>query len=501
MKKHISLILVLLLLCSITPVFSISVYNDTKTEYTIGEITLTFSKDSGTIYEIKACPDRLILPAEIDGVPIKSIYSQALASVQHITDIYLPAGFTDNDFYFIHNSPNLKSITVDKDNPYLMDIDGIVYNKSGTALLSYPANKPGNSYSIPAQVTQAGSYAFINNQNLQTLTIPARLCSIAFLTNFKSLEAIYVDSDNPCLYAIDGVLFRRETGSLEDKRVLLLYPPKKADATYRIPDNVIAITLFTYNANIEALHFPKTLQFIDSASFYGLKSLKSITIDEENEYFVVKDDVLFKKGKNELLLYLNKRQGTSYCIPGSTQRIASHAFYDCETLETLFIPEGINELEDTAFGRNCGNLKNLYLPKSLYGISLGVFRNCSPDLTVYGYTGSVAEKYAEMANVNFALSPYLYFDAEASIGVDKVSLDLSAINAPDTGTLVTAIYNRRNKLLGVRLTPIEELYNQTSIDISCTQSQSAYCVKMFLLEDLECTQTSIIGGCQTLWLL
>lgn len=59
-----------------------------------------------------------------------------------------------------NQSLNLASISVDADNPNFSSVDGVLYNKDQTTLITYPAGKEGSSYALPDSVTTVGEYAF-----------------------------------------------------------------------------------------------------------------------------------------------------------------------------------------------------------------------------------------------------------------------------------------------------------------------------------------------------
>lgn len=67
----------------------------------------------------------------------------------------------------------------------------------------------------------------------------------------------------------------------------------------------------------------------------------------------------------------------SLTLPASVKRIGTAAFYNCETLETVILPEDISlgVIEARAFGY-CKNLKDITLPASLRAIGNAAFFHC-----------------------------------------------------------------------------------------------------------------------------
>ena len=109
----------------------------------------------------------------------------------------------------------LTAINVDEGNKYYSAIDGILFNKQKTTLITYPRAKQGNTYAIPNGVTEIvdfafayaklasisipdgmkriGSYAFFECERLTSITIPA---SVTYLGSYvlyscSSLKDIY----------------------------------------------------------------------------------------------------------------------------------------------------------------------------------------------------------------------------------------------------------------------------------------------------------------------
>ena len=79
--------------------------------------------------------------------------------------------------------------------------------------------------------------------------------------------------------------------------------------------------------------------------------------------------------------------------------IADGAFFGCEIMESLTIPEGVLCIGRQVFDRCC-NLKDLHLPASVARIDsyIGSMRS---NLTIHAPAGSYAEQYAKKNNIPF----------------------------------------------------------------------------------------------------
>ena len=86
---------------------------------------------------------------------------------------------------------NVRAYKVDADNPnYKSTTDGVLLTKDETVLVTYPYKKEGVSYTIPANVTTIGDYAFYNNDNLETVILPSGVTTIGN-RSFYDCNALY----------------------------------------------------------------------------------------------------------------------------------------------------------------------------------------------------------------------------------------------------------------------------------------------------------------------
>lgn len=72
----------------------------------------------------------------------------------------------------------MKSITVDSENNYYQDIDGVLFTKDGTVLIAYPAASDNTSYTIPDSVEIIEQMAFAETNKLTSLIMGENLKTI-----------------------------------------------------------------------------------------------------------------------------------------------------------------------------------------------------------------------------------------------------------------------------------------------------------------------------------
>ena len=122
------------------------------------------------------------------------------------------------------------------------------------------------------------------------------------------------------------------------------------------------------------MHLGKSVETIGENVFLNSDSLTSITVDEENPYFMVDDGVLYSKDKRELL-YCPKNFSGIYRVAEEVKRISKSAFRNCNQLTEIVLPEGLEVIGDTAF-YGCTQLKQISLPKSVSQIGAYAYKGC-----------------------------------------------------------------------------------------------------------------------------
>lgn len=91
----------------------------------------------------------------------------------------LPASVSDINENAFYNAQNLIAVSVDDDNPYFCDLDGVLYNRSMDTLVYYPPAQSDYIYSVPDTVTTIREKAFYNKMaNLEHLFLPDSVCTL-----------------------------------------------------------------------------------------------------------------------------------------------------------------------------------------------------------------------------------------------------------------------------------------------------------------------------------
>lgn len=173
----------------------------------------------------------------------------------------------------------ISSINVNENNQYYSSVDGVLFSKDKTMLISYPIVKENTSYTIPNGVTRIADFAFSGCINLKELNISdsVEYISYSMFGYYNEITAINVSAGNKNFSSSDGILFNK------DMTVLIAYPPKKTDTDYTIPGTVISIGNYAFrsNTNLKNVVIPENVKSIGDYVFYGQKK---ITISDKVEH-------------------------------------------------------------------------------------------------------------------------------------------------------------------------------------------------------------------------
>ena len=178
----------------------------------------------------------LYLPAEVNGMPLRSIAAGALSGTD-FTTIYIPETVTSLEAEALAGMNDLESIVVNEENPVYRSVDGVLFSKDGTELILYPA-KRALSYRIPDGVNRIGARAFEGS----------------------IIRSVMLNND--LAYIGDAAFAETKI------------------AAVRFPDGLIGIGDYAYaGTEISTLKFPASLTSIGKGAFSSCKNVSWIKAD------------------------------------------------------------------------------------------------------------------------------------------------------------------------------------------------------------------------------
>ena len=400
----------------------------------------TLSAD-GTYYELSgigSCTDTdIVIPAEHEGLPVKTIKSQAFNGCKSIESIKIPDGITsigDRAFYdctalvsitipkdvssignevFVY-CLSLESITVEQGNTAYRSTDGNLYSADGKELMQYALGKKDASFtvpdgvtsirdkafqacayltsvSVPKGVTSIGSYTFNECTSLSSVTLPEGLTSIGKRTFYycTSLTSVVIPNG---VESIGNDAFRNCT---------LL-------ASVTIPKSVKSIGGYAFAncislATVNYIGTSDEWESVTKGGYWNYNAGKytvtlvgpytspdlAYTISADGTYYELSGigsctdtDIVIPEMYNGLPVAYIKKDAfrgntkiTSVVIPASVKNIGYMAFASCRNMASVKFSEGLEVIEYQAFA-DCRALESIEIPSTVTSIGGYAFGDC-----------------------------------------------------------------------------------------------------------------------------
>ena len=306
---------------------------------------------------------------------VTTIGDYAFDRAKSLVSFKIPPSVTTIGANVFREMDSLKSIVVDSTNKKYSSQDGVLFTKSASTLIQYPAAKTGKSYIIPDGVTNVGDFALDGASNLVSIEIPATVTDIGYhpFTQMHSLRSIVVDSSNKNYSSQDGVLFTKSASTL------IQYPAAKTGKSFTIPADVINIYESAFKSASSLATFKITadskLNSIGTRAFEGATGLVSIDIPAT----VTSIGSYAFSGATSLV---------SVNIPTDSKltSIGSDAFSGATSLVSIDIPAGVTTLDGTFAGAK--SLKSINIPVSVTTIGYFAFKGATSLASVNISAGS-----------------------------------------------------------------------------------------------------------------
>ena len=287
----------------------------------------------------------VIIPSEIEGLPVTSIGDNAFYLCTSLTDITIPNSVTYIDDNAFEYCTSLTDMIIPDSNVTSIGDQAFFWC---TAL---------TNITIPDSVTSIGDSAFRYCISLTNITIPDSVTSIGYnpFAGCTSLKKINVSENNENYSSTDGLLMNK------DKTEIIYCPNGKVNVT--IPDSVTSIGNWAFElcTSLTSITIPDSVTSIGKSAFARCTSLTSITIP----------DSVTSIGDSAF----SGCTLTSIIIPDSVTSIGYIAFADCKSLTSITIPDSVTSIGDGTF-RDCTSLTNITIPDSVTSIGYITFAGC-----------------------------------------------------------------------------------------------------------------------------
>ena len=312
--------------------------------YTEGLAFTLQDDDTYAVTDYTGTATKVVIPSIYSGKAVTVISGMAFFRCGILAEIVIPNSVTRIAPFLFCQS--LTNITVQKNNPEYISIDGNLYSKDGKNLIQYAIGKTATSFTISNGVTCVEPGAFFGCERLEKIVIPDGVTSIG-------------------------------------------------DAAFR------------YCSNLTTIVIPDSVTSIsDEETFDGCNNLQ----------YTVKDELKYLGNPSNPYIYLAGTETTditSATIESTCKFIGEYAFYDCDSLTEIVIPDSVTSVGDEVFC-SCSNLTKIVIPDSITTMGEAEFEGC------YNLQYTIKDGLKYLGNPN---NPYMYLADTETMDITSATIE------------------------------------------------------------------------------
>ena len=314
-------------------------------------------------------------------------------------EIVLPSTISYIGTDVFTNNTKLDKMDIEGNEPKYIYEQGMLMPKEKNKILflSDAYLKSITTFNIPEGVENF-EISIEKYSNIKKIVIPKSLKSITskyliqiFPDSISEVEVVNgnekyeVSEENKILYTKDtkeiiSCFSKEEVIDLKDEEnklgILKLahFSFSQAENAKKIilPNSLIEICnqVFSQCKKIEEIQIGKNVSIIDPifkyTNYYGI-----ITIDDENENYVVENKVLYTKTEPKTLVAVLYGITDTFEVDKSVEVIGNRAFHGQRKMKGVIIPEGVKKIENSF--NYCDNLVSVEIPDSVESIGGACF--------------------------------------------------------------------------------------------------------------------------------
>lgn len=262
------------------------------------------------IYAFWGCSvlSNVILPSNLKSLKGSCFGATAIQSIR------IPASLQEIESAALAYNPKLKSVTFEDD----CSLSGLPVNLFLDSNLT--------SFVFPRNISWFFGLAFQNNYYIESIDIDPLNKNFVVDSN----KVIYNPSKTSLYYFASGI---KGSFTVPSTVTAIMYGSFCASqlTTLIIEDSVTSIGLYVFlKSKISQISLPDSILTIEASSFYGMKSLETISLPNK-----------LKRINSEQFRYSGLKNIT---IPESVTTIDQYAFADCPDLQKIYLHENIKNI-------------------------------------------------------------------------------------------------------------------------------------------------------------
>lgn len=370
---------------------------------------------------------------------------------------------------------------------------------SKTTITTIPSSAFQNSgirfIDLPETVTTIEGYAFYGAMSLETIDLKNVTTIGWFAFNTSGLTSLYIPDtvtmvENGIAQQCPNLVSIRFSAGMNSIPSAPVYGCTNLSEII-IPEGVEVINGYTFSSlpALTSLALPKTVNSIDTGMINTCVNLATITIDPENEYYVVKDGILYDKAMTTIVLIPAALELDTLVIPDTVTTLPDDTLQGLK-VKNIVIPEGITSLPYGGFRGS--SVETITLPSTITSLPYGAFQNCANLREVnleyvVSYQGSVFNgckslteiKLNSKADINGAfslfadctgLTEFIFPEGTTTIPqyMFENCVNLAKITIPETVTNIeTHAFDGCTSLEAI-IIPASVISTESSLFVNCT---------------------------------
>lgn len=421
-----------------------------------------FTKDGETLV---VYPPALVEPTLVVPSSVKKLAPYAFAYCNTVTKVVLPENLTEiGDFAFsgcklteftvgknvtkfgegvLKDNTGLASIVLEEGNTHFTLTDGMLIDNATKHLLAVTYTK--TEIQVPDGVTKISGYLCYNNQKVTSVSTPASVKEIGDNAFYGCQGIASIEMKGVERIGINSFYGVKKTQKVEFPSTLKMID-NLAFATgeigeFVLPEGVDSIGYGAFmNSKIEKINIPGSAKALGSALFYQCPSLSTLTMGEGITYI----PATMCYGCEKLYFF---------DFPSTIKEVKASAF-SFSWLQIADLPEGCVKVEASAF--QLAPLHYINMPNSLeevgdfgFSITNAEYVKCGSGLKRLGQNALQSQKKAETITLNEGLE-YIGFRAlYGESNITEMTIPSTVTHIGDSAFILTPL----TRLVNLSKTP------------------------------------------------
>ncbi|MCM1505815.1 MAG: leucine-rich repeat protein [Ruminococcus flavefaciens] len=303
----------------------------------------------------------VIIPSEIEGLPVTSIGEFTFNGCSGLTSVTIPDSVMSIGSHAFYDCWNLTSVTIP---------NGVTSIGSH----AFYECKALTSLKIPNSVTSIDWYAFYGCHNIKDVYIPESVTSIGYGAFLYCSNLEYIRFKNPNCEINGDITYK---GNVVINGTLYITVSGYENSTAQEYAEKYGYKFHSLGAFNTTTTFTTTTTTTTATTTTTTTTTTTAPIETSNKY----GDLTYKIEDDEVTITDCDASATEVIIPSEIDglpvtNIGDYAFSCCNNLTSVIIPNGVTSIGHDSFS-HCSNLISVTIPDSVVSIVGGTFGFCS----------------------------------------------------------------------------------------------------------------------------